>query len=124
MGRRRLLGLVTTDLQLAKTHAAQWRQLRDDTVAGYRRILSGGDSCALCVLASDQRYTSGDLMPIHPGCHCDVAEIRGSLDPVQAPEPDLLEQFDESQAITVRDHGEYGPTLTWRGQEFTGPDDI
>ena len=23
--------------------------------------------------------------------------------------------------ITVREHGEYGPTLTWRSDKFTGP---
>jgi hypothetical protein len=26
--------------------------------------------------------------------------------------------------VTVNEHGEYGPVLTYTGQKFTGPDDI
>lgn len=142
MGLRRLTSLLSTDLQLARTHAAQWRQSRDSTVVGYRRVLSSGRNCALCVIASTQRYNRGELMPIHPGCGCTVAEIRGSVDPGQVIDQQRLDELHESvrtqfgdwdptgrvdmdyRQIMVRDHGEYGPTLTWRRHEFTGPADI
>jgi len=31
---------------------------------------------------------------------------------------------DLTEIIAVREHGEYGPTLTWRNQHFTGPSEI
>src|SRR5690606_24150496 len=83
---------LSTDLQLARTHAAQWRQSRDSTVVGYRRVLSSGRNCALCVIASTQRYNRGELMPIHPGCGCTVAEIRGSVDPGQVIDQQRLDE--------------------------------
>lgn len=140
-GRNRLLSLLTTDLQLARTRAAHSSMARDRNVVGYRRILTGGENCGLCTLASTQRYHKGDLMPIHPGCDCAVAPIRGDVDPGQVIDPDRLEALHEAAAeqlgvsdrggrapdyrdIVVREHGEYGPTLAWRGQHFTTENDL
>jgi hypothetical protein len=69
-----------------------------------------------------------------------VAPIYGAHDPGQViAEEQLLslksaidEQLGEdgwdrnrpSRNIRVRMHGEHGPVLTWRGQNFTGPDDL
>lgn len=64
----RLGQILATDLQLAKTYAARAVMSGDERVVGYRRVLTGRTSCALCLLASTQRYHRGDLMPIHPGC--------------------------------------------------------
>lgn len=64
-----------------------------------------------------------------------------STDPGQVLDPDEVERIHERVAdllgesdrggrapdyrlISVREHGEFGPTLTWRGQDFTGPADI
>lgn len=53
----------------------QWEaELRDAplSVIGYRRIirpeLSRTGTCGLCVVASDQLYTRGDLLPLHARC--------------------------------------------------------
>ena len=35
---------------------------------GWRRVLVGEKNCALCVVASTQRYRVEDLNPIHPAC--------------------------------------------------------
>jgi hypothetical protein len=140
-GLARLLSLAGTDLQLAKTRTSLSRLRADRSVAGYRRVLSGGEDCSMCVLASTQRYHREDLLPIHPGCDCDVAPIRGGVDPGQVIAPARLEalhdavkaQFDTSdrggreidyRLIQVREHGELGPVLTWRGQHFDGPDAV
>lgn len=63
-GANRLRSLGATNLQLAKTKtvAAQ------GTAPFYRRVLTGSENCALCVIASTQRYRRGKLAPIHPGC--------------------------------------------------------
>ncbi|WP_068922192.1 hypothetical protein [Planobispora rosea] len=83
--RRRSVGLAATDLQLARTHASR-RALADRgdaRIVGYRRVLTGAENCAMCVLASTQRYHVKDLLPIHPACDCGVAPIVGDADPGQ-----------------------------------------
>jgi hypothetical protein len=70
-GGNRLRSLGATNLQLAKTKtvAAQ------GTAPFYRRVLTGAENCALCVIASTQRYRMGALQPIHPGCDCGEEQI-------------------------------------------------
>ena len=109
----------------------------------WRRVLIGPENCALCVIASTQRYTLGELNPIHPGCDCTVAGIWGA-DPGQVIEPDLLEQVHTAvqqltgqadrggrapdyRQLTVqmtREHGELGPLLVRPNDRFTGPGDL
>lgn len=84
-GRRRAEGLVATDLQLAKTHSSRiaLQERGDGRIVGYRRVLTGAENCAMCVLASTQRYHLKDLLPIHSACDCAVAPLVGSQDPGQ-----------------------------------------
>lgn len=140
---RRLVHLVTTDLQLAKTHAAHDTLAEQDGVQYYQRVLTGTVSCGLCIVASTQRYHKGDLLPIHPGCDCSVTPIVGTQDPGQVINQDRLEDVHDAiqQAFGVSDrggrnpidyrdvlvehvHGEIGPVLGKRGDNFTGPDDV
>lgn len=74
-GESRLTDLVATDMQLAKTYTAQNVFSRTGGVRGYARVVSGGKTCALCYIASTQKYHKEDLMPIHPGCSCGVEPI-------------------------------------------------
>ncbi len=153
VGTKRLRSLVNTDMQLAMRQQASY-SMQASGREYYRRVLTGAEDCALCAIASTQRYSTADLMPIHPGCDCDVAPIDDGFDPGQVINAGLLEQLHDSieEQIGVRDisardaglgktaggksvsdytelvvtniHGEYGPTLGWRGNHFTGPSDI
>ena len=131
-GRLRLTQLIGGDMQLAKTHASR-QSMRGYPEEGqfYRRVLTGRENCALCVVASTQRYYRGDLLPIHPGCDCGVQPLPPGLAVNQVIDEDLLEQVhqvaadrlgvsdrggrtpDYRKLLTVREHGEYGPTLSW-----------
>lgn len=131
-GRLRLTQLIGGDMQLAKTHASR-QSMRGYPEEGqfYRRVLTGRENCALCVVASTQRYHRGDLLPIHPGCDCGVQPLPPGLAVNQVIDEDLLEQVhqvaadrlgvsdrggrtpDYRKLLTVREHGEYGPTLSW-----------
>lgn len=142
LAQRRLWQLATSDLQLAKTHAAQTAMSADDHVVGFRRVLTGTHSCGLCVVASTQRYHRSDLLPIHPGCDCGIAPIVGSHDPGQVVNEPLLEgthqaiqdRFgvsdrsarvpDYRDVLITHQHGELGPVLARRGDTFTGPSDL
>lgn len=142
LGEHRLTTLIKTDLQLARTHTV--RAVAEDmprftyTV----RELYGEYDCALCMVASTQRYHKRDLAPIHPGCDCIVKTVTADYDPGQVIDEERLERIhdlveeavgradrsaravDYRKIIIANQHGEIGPVLGFRGQRFTGPDDI
>lgn len=102
------------------------------TVIGFRRVVhpelsESGQSCGLCIVASTMTYTRGDLLPIHSGCNCGIAEIY-SIDSVvfdpgaQINSSDLEVFYREAgnsthgwdlkrQRYKIIDHPEFGPTL-------------
>ncbi|WGH92101.1 hypothetical protein QDX21_07095 [Auritidibacter ignavus] len=75
--------MMATDILLGSIQQAQF-SLAANNVPLYRRVirpeLSKTGVCGLCIAASDRRYTTGDLMPLHAGCKCEVAPILGSAD--------------------------------------------
>lgn len=140
VARVRLVQIVTTDLQLAKTHAARAAMSADGRVVGYRRVLTGVKTCGICVVASTQRYHRQDLMPIHPACDCGVAPIVGTKDPGHVLDAGLLDQahaaiadrfgvsaasgrgsLDYRDVLITHEHGEIGPVIARRGDHFEGP---
>lgn len=136
-GQQRLQSIASTDLALAKRQAEHVSMSGRDDVVGYRRLLEGSRNCALCVVASTQRYRKGQLRPIHGGCDCGVQPIIGRFDPGRVLNQRALDdahelvkaQFgadapDYRDVLITREHGELGPVLTVRNQKFTGPDDV
>ncbi|GGX26996.1 hypothetical protein [Streptomyces chryseus] len=141
-GGHRLQTLAKTDLQLARTHTVREVSGDQDGVEYTVRELQGEYDCALCMIASTQRYHKRNLQPIHPGCDCLVKTVASDYDPGQVIDEDRLERIHElvedalgkadrggravdyRKIIIARDHGEIGPVLGYRGQRFTGPDDI
>lgn len=117
----RATGMARTDLQLAKTHATRYTLERSDNASGFLRA-PDGDACELCLLASEQVYSTGELMPIHERCACDVEPLFGGNDRSASPTPDVTNPDDVE--VDVEDHGELGPVLVVKGQNFTGPDDL
>lgn len=69
------------DVQLAMRQTVTVIAERDSGIYGYERVPNGG-ACDLCLIASTQRYHSGDLMPIHNRCGCSVSPILTSSDRV------------------------------------------
>lgn len=132
-GRSRAMATARTDVSLANRAEMDRGGALRPWVVGYRRVLTGR-SCAFCARASTQRYRSADLMPIHPNCDCDVAEILGTEDPGHVINEDLLKAINEEGAvdaryvvdedgsiltpkgdpvrIAVKPHGELGETIT------------
>lgn len=147
-GQNRLAEIVEADLQQTYARAMQ-AAMEDvdvdpqDEARFWRRALVGEENCALCVIASTQRYRVSDLNPIHPGCDCRVDPIFGE-DPGQVIEPELLEQVhDAVEALTgesdrggratdyrqlmvqmTPEHGELGPMLVRPRDNFTSADDL
>ena len=141
LGAARAEYLASTEVQLARRGAGLSARRSNDRIVGYIRTLTGSENCALCYVASTQRYKKKDLLPIHPGCDCGEMPIYGRQDPGQVIDEMRLskthqaieERFGISDAgarepdyrrILIKNHGEIGPTLTVRGQSFTGPTNL
>lgn len=146
LGRVRLEEIAEMDLQQTYAQASRAAMLGLPPEARprfWRRVLSGLENCALCVIASTQRYTVEDLNPIHPNCDCQVQGIFGR-DPGQVIEPDLLEQvhaaveeltgqadrgarapdYRQLMVRMTQQHGEIGTLLVRPRDRFTGPGDL
>lgn len=137
----RLRSIVQTDLQLVKV-AQSDLSLSRGGVTLYKRRLTGLENCDLCSIASTNTYSVGNLMPIHNGCDCTVEAIQVGGRPSQQVELSLSDRTHGhvAELETVADeggsaseyreltevsmHGEIGPYLRWRSDNFTGPDDL
>lgn len=134
----REMALIEADLMLAARQAQQDAMV-DLEVDRYRRLLrpelSRTGSCGLCLAASLQVYSVEDLLPIHEHCKCLTVPLIGDHDPASvlnnADKRAIYESVDARTKtelshvrVQIREHGEYGPTLTVRGQHFTGPQDV
>jgi hypothetical protein len=138
-GRARAVKMAETDVQQAYRIGMRERMAAEPQIVGYERVLQGSSNCALCVVASTQRYRSNRLAPIHPGCDCGIAPLRPGtrlsgrsitdrlprLDAAQravenggirshdrAGMANLQVDADSLRAVEEADHGELGPLLT------------
>lgn len=130
-GELRLLQLIGGDIQNAKRVQSR-ASMRAAGIKAYRRVLTGRENCALCVIASTQRYWVEDLMPIHPGCDCDTAPLPPGMGIDQVIDEETLEAahkaVEERQGVSDRggrdpdyrgliltsEHGEYGPVISFK----------
>jgi hypothetical protein len=138
-GLSRLRQLVDMDVERAADFAAMERFANSNRTVGYRRVPTSGRVCALCLVASTQLYHKRQLKPIHPGCQCRPSPVlsmdapagqldRRMLDAVHAEVQRVFgvsardaRRIDYRKILLVREHGEYGPTLTFSDHRFTGP---
>lgn len=148
---RRIVDLVDTDLQLAKTNTVKKVGERNEKILGWRRIPQGTYSCALCLITATMIYHRRALLPIHPNCNCSIEPITLDYDPLPAVSEQFLADVHAAierdlgakyvaasgrlqntkarelfyrDIVIVHEHGEIGGVLGVRGQTFTGPEDI
>lgn len=117
-GLARATATAQTDVALSTRAAAVEYGNRDPNIIGWSRVPDDG-CCDLCELASEQRYGSSDLMPIHDRCGCTVEPETGSLGDTAPPSGEL-----DGVAVAIQEHGELGPVLTKAGDNFTSEADL
>lgn len=138
----RAQNLIITDLTLQEREV-ELEMLQRLGITHYRRIihpeLSRTGTCGLCIAAASRKYSTGELMPIHPpSCKCTVMPIVGDHDPgdmlnqqsiddlykLVARESNSTGKSDLSHirvAYQVNEHGEYGPVLSKVNDHFRDP---
>lgn len=118
-GRARATSTAAMDVQLSMRSTLMAVGEADSLILGYRRVPDAG-ACEFCRAAAGQRYTTGQLMPLHNRCGCGVDVIteanRGDFS--GKPENDLS-VVREGVHAAVREHGELGPVLVDGTQHFT-----
>lgn len=130
-GGLRLTQLIGGDLQNAKRVQSR-DTMRATGGRYYRRILTGRENCALCVIASTQRYHVENLLPIHPGCDCNVGPLPAGMAVDQVIDEETLEAAHKAieartgssdrggrlpeykDIILTTEHGEYGPVISFK----------
>jgi hypothetical protein len=140
-GISRLAKTFNLDSERVVDLASIERFANQERIVGHERVLTGAHNCALCIIASTQVYHKRELKPIHPGCKCKTRPVmsfeqpktldRDLLDEVHSQIKDRFgisdragREVDYRKIMMVREHGEYGPTLTFRQYDFTGPGDL
>ena len=94
-----------------------------------------GVTCGLCLVASDRLYRTSELMPLHQGCNCTVAEVTSREDlGVQLNGLSLQDLYDAAGGTgreglqrvryRVEQHGELGPVLVNAEHDFRGPEEV
>lgn len=118
-GLHRATSAAATDVQLAMRETLVAVGQKDPRILGYRRVPDPG-ACPFCVLVAGQRYTTAQLLPIHPHCGCGVAPITAANrgDFTGKRENDLNVTQDGVTAA-VAQHGELGPVLVNGADRFT-----
>lgn len=99
-GGLRLLNLIGTDIQLARTRQGHRSMSAWGGDQFYRRTLTGRENCALCTIASTQHYRVDHVMPIHPGCDCGFEPLPPGVGIEQVIEPKRLEAAHKAVADT------------------------
>lgn len=128
--------LVEDDLMLAVRDAVDDSLFQLDWQR-YRRVLrpemSESGPCGLCVVAADQIYSVGDLLPLHSRCKCTVVPVedgdeaarrlnRADLDRLYAAAGSSSARDLNRLRVTVGDGGELGPILQTRTpRDITAP---
>jgi hypothetical protein len=102
---------LASDVMLSMRATVSGLQLREPGAWGYQRV-PGGNACDYCILASTQRYYTGELEPLHIGCGCGVDIVTADDDPGQVINPDRLEAVKSGDSsLAIKQTGEYGPEL-------------
>lgn len=78
-GGARAVSAAAMDMQLAMRGAAREIGMADRGIYGFERV-TDGKACALCVVASTQRYHTENLLPIHNFCGCSVSPLTSRTD--------------------------------------------
>lgn len=128
--------MASADLGLAHTHQVRnFNQARG--IDRYRRVIrpeaSESGTCGLCAAASDRIYYKADLLPVHHRCKCAVITVTANTDPGSQLNADTISDLYtaagdasakrlERARVTVEEHGELGPQLRVKGQNFRDAD--
>lgn len=106
-GLARARSTAATDVQLTQRATLDAVQRSDRTIRGWRRVADAG-ACEFCQKIDGAFVKSASAMALHPGCGCSLVPVETPVGPSAVPE-----------GVSVRSHGELGPTLGSPDHDFT-----
>lgn len=111
-GLNRAASTARMDVALAARAGSREFCQEFERIVGVQRV-PDGNACAFCIMASTQRYTTNDLMPIHNNCGCTTEPIMSSQRSNFSGQVknDLDLDAPTDLALGYEYHGELGPVL-------------
>jgi hypothetical protein len=94
-------------------------QEADEGIFGFRRVANPG-ACQFCREVNGAYLKRADAMALHPHCGC-------GIEPLTEPHPrarNLPNGEEVTRNVGIHQHGELGPLIGSREQDFTGPSDF
>ncbi|WP_144834091.1 hypothetical protein [Microbacterium sp. BH-3-3-3] len=154
MGRNRLLSMVATDLQQSRNRQSQSAYGASGFEYTIRVLSGSENCALCVIAATQRYHAGGlqpihpgcDCGERGVNASADPGQVidREMVEDIHSSIWEQLDRFDRSgvdlgrgktdakgrrisdftDLIVTREHGELGPTLTWRQDRFTGPDDL
>lgn len=87
---KRMAREVATDIMLADRSATYVHTAGDARIRAYRRVLSAGKNCGLCIVAATREYHKADLRPMHHDCKCGTQPVYAPAQGWNKPTNDML----------------------------------
>jgi hypothetical protein len=97
----------------------------ESELIGYRRV-ADPSCCDFCTQIDGAFCGPNEPMPLHNNCGCTVDPIMGKPREATtlASEDGNLAPGEDIEDVAIEEHGELGPLITRKGDQFTGPEDI
>lgn len=118
----RLMSTAEMDVTMAARDASQAYAGQSSRIVGWTRV-ADPDCCDFCQAIDGARVASEDASPLHNNCGC-------TLEPIEADSLESAAGFtsfapgSEFGDVLIQAHGELGPVITYKGYNFTGPNDL
>ncbi len=130
--------VASLDLLLAHREQEHRFLTEKKNLTGWRYVIhpelaKSGVSCGLCIAASQRVYSVKRRRAIHAFCNCEAVPT-GEFDDLglELNQDDLNQIYEAAGGTTarealvntrfsIREHGELGPVLTYKGNRFRGP---
>jgi hypothetical protein len=121
-GASRMVSQVGMDVSLAAREAALAYAKQDPNIAGFVRVAAAG-CCDFCQSIDGAYVRSEDASPLHNNCHCTMSPVeKGSKESMR--EFTSLAPGSVFDDVEIHEHGELGPVITDKRNNFTSFDDL
>jgi hypothetical protein len=121
-GLNRLTSTAEMDVALSARDASRAYAGQSSRIVGWVRVADPG-CCDFCQMIDGARVGSEDASPLHNNCGCTLEPIEVgsdvSTDDFVSFAPGSV--FDD---VEIQEHGELGPVITNKHDNFTGPQDL
>lgn len=121
-GMNRLTSTAEMDVALSARDASRAYAGQSDRIMGWTRV-ADPMCCDFCQMIDGAKVASEDASPLHNNCSCTLEPIETGSD-VNPSDFVSFEPGSVFDDVEIQEHGELGPVITNKHDNFTGPNDL